>query len=249
MKNRVNALLVLFVVPQFCVMSIAQNRIQNGGFEYRNSSSPASRPNHTGQVGDADVWVDQIRCFTWISTVTEEEHSCGRQLHSPDWWSTDIVEPGLTDNLKFPFRQNVPSVSGWVIVHPTTGKHYVGMGTGELFQQQLTTANKLEPGRTFYLKFKLRLLGSAGQYIQQVPMVIFSHAYLKVFLSVKRLQYKNNDYEPGILDTEEYWEKKNAFDQHIIEIASINLSPQNYPYPHDAWHDVVIEFVAPEDWT
>ncbi len=238
MKNKSFLAILLVFLGKIC---LGQNHIANGGFELRENSASSDKPNDAGDAQFIEGWKSEIHCEDGPNVITGQSEDCGLQLHSPDWWSVEEGDYDF-DGLKFPFR--VPDyVSGnWQIANPKEGEKFVGMGYGELIQQDLYSGNHLTPGRTYYLSFYVQLF-TDGQYMPTITSS-YQNTSIKAFIAANRIKYANND--PFEYESSSYVDKVDGISQNIDLIGSQEINLTDFPL--GVWHIVSFEFEAPNDY-
>ena len=227
----------------------AQNRIANGGFELRENGASSSIPNDVGQANEIEGWQSQIFTRPGNSVTSGLWENDGKKVHSPDWWNTEEGNYWI-DGLKFPYRTS--GLIDWIVHYPHTGYSFVGMGYGELIQQDLYgggpfvtgSGQHLTPGNTYYLSFFMQLFPKA-QYIPHIQSN-YQNAQVKAFIAANRIEYVTNDNSTANFESTAWQEKKDGVFQNIDLIGSKDLSLTEFPF--GSWHQVSFEFVAPNDY-
>lgn len=181
-----------------------------------------------GMQEGLSVWESDIKTVTKVIEAPGELPE-KRQflLHSPDWYMIN----------KYDGYQKLRLTESGEPIMPHAGLGYIGMGPGELVQQQFFDANKFEEGETYRLQFYVRTYND--------PTHDWSTGLdLNVYLRKSKMTYSlganqfNNRCDPT-----KYFNKSNT--SNTLQILNKPMDLVNYPTGQ--WYPVTIEFNAPSD--
>ncbi|KAB8153044.1 T9SS type A sorting domain-containing protein [Kordia sp. TARA_039_SRF] len=181
-----------------------------------------------GNQEGLSVWEGDMHLVTKVITAPAvEPEKIQFELHSPDWYMIN----------KYDGYQKLRLTESGEPIMPHAGLGYIGMGPGELVQQQFFDANKFEEGETYRLQFYVRTYDD--------PTRDWSTGLdLNVYLRKSKMKYSlganqfNNRCDPT-----KYFNKSST--SNTLQILNKPMDLVNYPTGQ--WYPVTIEFNAPSD--
>lgn len=171
-------------------------------------------------------------------------------LHSPDWFSTSTFIENFQIKSKIRLQEQVPQSNNYVDVFANTGNSYIGIGPGELLQQELDQNNQLLPGNGYTLSLYLRpvvnpqVKGPDGT--SNLGFGSWSNpnkCTLRVYLRTNDAEYTSaannlSNFNSSIFFNKTLW---NANTHQLILEIEIDLNQ----YPAGIWHPITVNFIAP----
>jgi len=221
----------------YSMVSHGQNHVSNSGFEFPDYGN---LPQKSGQANEISAWYSNITCYGGIDYDGNFDN-CATQPHSPDWWSTR--QQTEWPYQAYPFEETA-SIGYETDRAANSGYSFVGMAAGELIQHRIYEDLHLTEGQTYYLSFYIRLFQDDVRGFATGST--FEQARLRIYLSANELSYTCNDEDDNCWSLEtSFLNKSDPIGQNIIVIDDVPLTLNQYPLYE--WHQVTVEFIAPED--
>lgn len=243
MKNYLPLLLILNMIN---LSILGQNIIHNASFEDKDDNEAPWTPSTHSSVEKMQIWEDDMSIANDPAFIGQ---TCA-YMHSPDWYKYGSGHIWLKEILTTP-----PTFPTWTPVLANTGDGYVGMGSGELIEQQFFTSNPIKQGVDYTMSMYIRLfpqvtVTNTDIYEFGDPWPLDGIVHLKVFLSTQKIKYSTNpvkcDNIPSCADGDDSFDDHYQITNHIKEIQDIPLDITNYPV--GIWHKITFTFNSPTNY-
>ena len=210
------------------------NLLNNSSFEY---PDPSNYPNGVAQVEKLDFWKDDLNKVYKDCSDDYIDNKEDIYFHSPDWFKNSYQHHIMKE-----YPNCIP-------VDGHNGYGYVGMGNGELIEQNLS--NPLINGQGYSLTAWIRpvkntwgCMGTYGYY----GTYPWTGAYLNVYIANSKITYQHNSacrYLCSGTHADEYDEFNNGIFQHIEYKGQKEIYTNSYPVGQ--WTKIVFNFEIPDD--
>ncbi len=242
MKHAIRILLVLSALIWHPGIGLGQNRIWNAGFEFPDYGD---KPADYGELEESSLWHSDIVEFDGENYDGSNCDDCIK-IHSPDWWSNRLRTESPYQK-QFPYKEQFPDVTS-TNLEAHSGHAFVGMAAGELFGHWLHDRT-LNEGQTYYLSFYVRLFQKDGHNTGNGPFAknsSYNQTRIRVYMASMDMSYTECSVNSSCYnDQTTYLNKSDPLGQDIVTIADVPIPLSQYPLYE--WHQVNIEFVAPDD--
>lgn len=151
-------------------------------------------------------------------------------LHSPDLFSAEYGH----------FVEKIFLNNTTQIISAHSGNKYIGMGRGELIEQEFYESDNLEPGKIYKVKFFIQ--PSTAFYFDNGNWT--SPTVLSVMLRTKKMKYAFHANQPDESCTASFNDHINE-DGTTLHLADLQITPSQYPF--GIWSEISFEFTAPSD--